>query len=370
MNNSEGEQQSGRMPLRVVILLHIGYWLMYLLLLMLILRVGMRTAGPVNVLKPLLSWPGFMLTVPSVLAFYLQYALLVPLLLAKKRFAAFGIMVLAGALVASFACVAIVALVAVISHFSTFQGNVFSSLQSAAGLTAVLALLALIHMIIATVMRGFISWYDDIAVKQELTRKTVEVEEALIRAKLDPHFLFNTLNNVDTLILRDAQAASKYLNKLSEILRFVLYDAHAALVPLEAELEYVRKYVELQRIRFTNPDVVLFKVVGAPHRLFITPMLLIPFVENAFKHAAGQRDDNSIVITATTAGNNLNFRCSNQYDPTRKDATQRGGLGLDLLRRRLSLLYHNLHELRITDVGDRYSVSLTIKLTDRALPDS
>ena len=137
---------------------------MYFLLLTLLMRIGVGTAPSKNVFRTLWSWAGFMLFAPGVIGFYLQYALLVPQLLATKRFVAFGVLAVAGALVASVVCVVIIALVAVTSHYSNFQINVFSSPQSTLGLIALLASLALIHMIIATVIRGFISWYDDIAV--------------------------------------------------------------------------------------------------------------------------------------------------------------------------------------------------------------
>lgn len=353
------------MPRSLVAVLHIGYWGLYLLLLaMMVIGNRMRTPVPEFLFS---SSAGFLLIAPNVVAFYVQYFVLTPRLFPKKRF---GLLALFSVLTA----VSVSVLCAVV--LSLASGRAFpllsSSLADAAAFFAWLSVLALIHMTLAMVIRGFISWYDDIAVKEQLAQKTSDVEAALLRAKLDPHFLFNTLNNIDVLISRDASAASSYVNQLSDILRYVLYDARAERVPLDAELAYVEKYIALQRIRVTNPKLVSYSLSGNTRGLSIAPMLLIPFVENAFKHAAGERDDNAIAVAIVVEQSALTFVCSNSYQRTSmprplndNGALAVGGLGRALMQQRLELLYPRAHVLAVSDSNYRYSVRLDLTLESR-----
>ncbi|MEO7361869.1 MAG: sensor histidine kinase [Gemmatimonadaceae bacterium] len=350
-----------RLPQYLVALLHVGYWGLYLLLLTLMI-VGSRSGVPVpRVLFK--SSAGVLLIVPNVVAFYAQYLILTPRLFPQRKF---GLLALFTVLTAICTSMLVGGALAVINRGIP---GVLRSVGDAAAFITWLTLLALIHMTIAMVMRGFISWYDDIAVKEQLMHRTEAVEAALVRAKLDPHFLFNTLNNIDVLIMRDAKAASNYLNQLSDILRFVLYEARGDRVPLEAELAYFDKYIALQRIRIANPKLVSYTLSGDTRDITIAPMLLIPFVENAFKHAAGQREDNAIVVAMTVEGSSLTFVCSNSYLQTKTlrapnvDSTiVAGGLGQELIKQRLSLLYPKRHTLAISDSRNRYSVRLTLDL--------
>lgn len=350
-----------RLPQYLVAVLHVGYWGLYVLLLALFI-IGTRSGTtPVRVLFG--SSAGFLLIAPNVAAFYVQYCLLTPRLFPKRQFGALTALTVLTAVATSLMCAAVLAAMA------GGVPAVFREWQNAVAFISWLTVLALIHMTISMVMRGFISWYDDIAVKEQLTKRTGEVEAALIRAKLDPHFLFNTLNNIDVLILRDATAASQYLNQLSDILRFVLYDARSERVPLDAELAYFDKYIALQRIRIANPKLVSYELKGATDNLLIAPMLLIPFIENAFKHAAGQRDDNAIVVAIYVEETALTFVCTNSYQRANErkssepaDNLVAGGLGHELIQQRLQLLYPNRHTLAVSDSNSRYSVRLTLTL--------
>lgn len=268
------------MPRSVVAVLHIGYWGLYLLLIATMV-IGSRMNTPVPQFLFSTS-AGFLLIAPNVVAFYVEYLLLAPRWFPRKRFGLVALFSVLTALSTSLLCAVVLGVAS--SHVTPVSRT---SLANAAAFISWLSVLALIHMTLALVIRGFISWYEDIAVKEQLRQKTSEVEAALLRARLDPHFLFNTLNNIDVLIMRDALAATNYVNQLSDILRFVLYEARAERVPLDAELAYFDKYIALQRIRMTNPRVVSYTLSGATRGLSIAPMLLIPFVENAFKHGAG-----------------------------------------------------------------------------------
>ncbi len=246
----------------LVALLHAGYWGLYVLLLALIFVMVRLPERPGWPLFAALVWSPIaaLLIAPNVAAFYTSYALLFPRLLARRRI---GGLIVAGLAV----CLAAGALgLGVLALFFGVDQPVFASATELGGLWVSLATLAAIHVTIALVMRGFVNWYGDIKVKEALTRKTHEVELALVRARLDPHFLFNTLNNLDVLIARDPAIASEYLNKLSDIMRFVLYEARGERIPLADELQYIDKYIALERIRTRRAGYVVHEVTGDPAR--------------------------------------------------------------------------------------------------------
>ena len=118
---------------------------------------------------------------------------------------------------------------------------------------------AFVNGIIGLVIRGFISWFNDIKIKESLSQKNFEMELNLIKSQINPHFLFNTLNNIDVLIEKDPPKASLYFNKLSAIMRFMLYETKTDKIPLAKELDYITQYIDLQKIRHANPDFVFLK---------------------------------------------------------------------------------------------------------------
>ncbi len=120
------------------------------------------------------------------------------------------------------------------------------------------------------------------------------MELALVKSQINPHFLFNTINNIDVLISKDAERASAYLNKLSDIMRFMLYETKPAKIPLPKELTYIEKFIELQKIRTTNEHYVNYSIKGDTANFMIPPMLLISFIENAFKYADNKKVENAI----------------------------------------------------------------------------
>lgn len=342
----------------VVALLHGGYWAAYLLLLALllaVLRLQLADARPFLTPRLAARLAGVAVA-PNAAAFYLSYLVLFPRLLAHRRIAA----LLAASAAVSLGCATLGLLGTCLAAGGAQP--VCASAGEAAGLLAWLAPVAGLHAAAALVMRGFVGWYGDLRVKEELARKTHEVEAALVRSKLDPHFLFNTLNNIDVLIARDAAAASAYLNKLCDLMRFVLYEARAETILLAAELAYIETYLDLERIRSANPRHVVYEVTGDPRGLAISPMIFIPFLENAFKHAASTRAEDDITVAVQVQGRRVVFLCSNRHRGGDGPAPAPGGLGNPLMARRLELLYPGRHVLDVTDRGGRYTVRLAVDL--------
>jgi LytS/YehU family sensor histidine kinase len=220
---------------------------------------------------------------------------------------------------------------------------------------------AAVNGIIGLVMKGFISWYGDIRVKAALNQKNVETELALVKSQLNPHFLFNTINNIDVLITIDPIRASVYLNQLSDIMRFMLYETKTADIALAKELAYIEKYIALQKIRTSNPDAVSYIVAGDPGAIRIAPMLFMPFIENAFKHAESNKTTSrAIAIYITIEDDTTCFECENIYTEG-SEVMNNGGLGNDLITKRLHLLYPHTHLLEIIKQNNIYKIKLVIR---------
>lgn len=211
---------------------------------------------------------------------------------------------------------------------------------------------------------GIISWLRERHERQKMQKFNLETELALLKAQINPHFLFNTLNNIDILIEKDADAASTYLKKLSGILRFMLYESPAEKIRLTQEIDYIKEYIELQMIRTSNANFVKFDVKGDTDNLYIAPMLFIPFIENAFKHCTDKKINNAIEIDVTIKDGEINFMCSNALDASAQLTQPKSGLGLDLIRNRLELLYKENYQLKIDKTNERFTVTLTVKLHD------
>ena len=206
-------------------------------------------------------------------------------------------------------------------------------------------------------------WYEDQHIRTELETQNKESELALLRSQINPHFLFNTLNNIDTLIADNAEEASAAIMKLSDIMRYMLFDSDTRFVPLSKEITYLESYVSLQKIRFRDPDFVKFEVRGSERNRMIAPMLLIPFVENAFKHGAKEQDRTGISIFISSENNLLEFEVVNSLSPdspVSKDITK--GIGLTNVIRRLDLLYKDRYQLTTSTENNKFRVHLRIIL--------
>ena len=214
--------------------------------------------------------------------------------------------------------------------------------------------------IAALIIRGFITWYNEIKLKELLKEKNHEMEMALIKSQLDPHLLFNTINNIDALIIKDAVEASNYLNKLSDIMRFMLYETMADKILLSQEIAYIEKYIALQKIRTANVNYIHFTVSGDIGNKFIAPMIFIPFIENAFKHTTNKKLENAITVNILITDKKIKMVCENKFDSKPKVQSMDSGLGNELIQKRLQLIYPDKHLLEINKNNELYSVHLTI----------
>lgn len=212
-------------------------------------------------------------------------------------------------------------------------------------------------------VRGFENWFANIRLKPEIENRNLRNELELLKSQINPHFLFNTLNNIDMLIRKSPADASASLITLSDMLRYMIYEAKNDFVLLEKEIEYLQRYVSLQQLRYKKKDYVRTDFIGTNDSTMIAPMLFLPFVENAFKYSCESEIMPVIDIQIKLENNNLTFRCENRFDPDRiPTAGLNGGVGLENVKRRLALLYPQKHVLRVTKNQDTFMVDLTLLL--------
>nr|WP_294792933.1 sensor histidine kinase [uncultured Mucilaginibacter sp.] len=338
----------------LIVLMHLAFWLAPIIPLFWIMVTGtdidFEIAGMSAQASGLLSF----------IIFYLFYFFLFPRFLNKPQWMKFALWSLITIVVA----VGIGCLYVTLYVRYKYGQQIFNKNLLNAGMHTMITTIAtkvLSAAVAACVMRGFITRFTEIGYKEQLEKQNVATNLELLKAKINPHFLFNTLNNIDVLIEKDAAAASVYLKKLSDILRFTLYESPSDTIPLKRELDYILQYIDLQKIRTSNPHFVTFDFSSADGNKHIPPMLFIPFIENAFKYSTNKKIDNGIAIIVATTDNTITFNCSNIYDANEQIAGE-GGLGLTIMRERLELLYPENHQLEINKTAERFIVNLTITI--------
>lgn len=214
---------------------------------------------------------------------------------------------------------------------------------------------------LGVLFRLFLDWMRKDKETLILNEQNLKSELAQLKNQINPHFLFNSLHNIDSLIFVAPEKASEALINLSDILRQVLYRSDYIL--LSDEILILNKYISLQSLRTSNENLVKFEIGNIDDGVVIASMLLIPFVENAFKHTAYKKKGHAILIDLYTTNTLIYFNICNKYDRTSrtlKDVSH--GIGLDNVKRRLELLYPNTHELKIAADEDYYRVELKIEV--------
>lgn len=196
---------------------------------------------------------------------------------------------------------------------------------------------------------------------KQVEDERMTMELSFLRSQINPHFLFNTLNSIYSLALVKSDATADAVMKLSDMMRYITHDAHADTVPLEMEIQYISHYVELQKIRLGENVKVQLQLGGNFSNYSIAPLILMPFVENAFKYGISSHEPAPVIIDINMVHNLLSMKVSNRIFPDRKAGDSRG-LGIRNTRQRLELSYHDHHDLNISDNGQLFMVNLSIQL--------
>lgn len=198
-------------------------------------------------------------------------------------------------------------------------------------------------------------------------KERLESELQFLKAQVNPHFLFNTINSVYVLIGQDAKKASDTLIKLSDLLRAQLYDFGNERIPIEQELEYLENYMELEKIRKGEKLTLEYEKDPELKGFSIAPLILVPFLENCFKHLSSLNGQPNIVrIRLTKDERSLKAYFFNTHDgEASKNNDKPGGIGLKNVRRRLELLYPEAHTLKIDEQQQHYEVTLTLEIDEQ-----
>jgi two-component system, LytTR family, sensor kinase len=201
--------------------------------------------------------------------------------------------------------------------------------------------------------------------KNDLLFQNVKAELALLKMQLSPHFLFNTLNNIDFLVSYDPARASDSIAKLGTILRYMIYETEVEKIDLLKEIKQIEDYIELLRLRSASKNFLNFKTSSVrAGQLLIAPMLFMPLIENSFKHCSTRDGDDIIDIEISLAGKSLTFTVSNEFSETDRHEKNESGLGLNNVKRRLELIYPDKHRLEVEKKEKRFIVGLKMELDE------
>lgn len=197
--------------------------------------------------------------------------------------------------------------------------------------------------------------------KEQLEKQAVEAELYYLKSQINPHFLFNTLHNIHTLVYKQAPTAPEAVMQLASLMRYMIYESNAPTVPLTREIEYLQDYVSLQQLRYKQTPIVDLKIEGALEACHIAPLLFIHFLENAYKHSPARLNPGDLKVRVETKEDSLIFSVENPIGKhTTHTLDEPGGIGLPNIRKRLALLYPDRHTLEIHRSDETFTVVLTI----------
>jgi two-component system LytT family sensor kinase len=224
----------------------------------------------------------------------------------------------------------------------------------------------LFTVLLTASIKLFRNWFLKEQTNKELQKLNIENELRFLKSQINPHFLFNNLNNLYALTLKNSELAPDAVLKLSNILRFGLYESQKQKVPIEDDIQFVRDYIELEKLRLGDRTDIQLEVEGSTFGQMIEPFLFINFIENAFKHGANPSLGKSYIhikYLIDTQNHQLIFSISNNKPGALNnlDKDKVGGIGLKNVQTRLNILYPGKHQLNIVDNKENYSVTLILQ---------
>lgn len=204
---------------------------------------------------------------------------------------------------------------------------------------------------------------EDSKLLSQIDKHNLERQLEYLKYQVNPHFFMNTLNNIHALVDIDPERAKTTIVELSKMMRYILYEGSNRMIPLPREVQFLSNYVQLMRLRYTDKVSIRMSAPSNLPDMMIPPLLLIMFVENAFKHGISYRKESFVYITVDVTDNHLKFVCRNSKQQLTLKEKKGGGMGLVNVRRRLDLLFQDTYTLKIEDRENEYDVSLDLPLT-------
>lgn len=224
---------------------------------------------------------------------------------------------------------------------------------------------SLFIVIFVSMLRFAKDWFEFEARKKEIENEKLTAELNFLKEQINPHFLFNTLNNLYYLAFTQSPNTTEVIAKLSQMMRYMIYDSNYPQVPLSKEIEYMQNYISLERLRLNDTIPIQFEIQGNAENVLIAPLIFITFLENAFKHGVSNNNPKAWVnVSIRLEGDKCIYKVENsKVLSARKGIEERSGIGLQNVKRRLELSYPGKYELQVDDRPDQYTVLLNLHLS-------
>ena len=246
----------------------------------------------------------------------------------------------------------------------THQNNFFYSSFFIVQIVAI----TLFIVLFVGMLRFAVDWFEFEARKKEVENQRLTAELNFLKAQINPHFLFNTLNNLYYLAYTKSENTTEVIAKLSQMMRYMIYDSNHPRVLLSKEIEYMQSYISLERLRLNNQIPIDFTIEGNTENVWIAPLIFITFLENAFKHGVSNNNPKAwIKINIRLEGYECTYIVENSKAPATPNSSEKSGIGLQNVQRRLELSYPNQYAIKIEDKQDVYFVQLNLNLSNRNL---
>ncbi len=327
-------------------LYHIFFWAFYVFLVAISLQLGRN-------LKEWMLFSSLILTFHAGVSYVNNY-FFVNRYLYSRQYATYIVLLLLTIAAASFP-------ISVIIH-KLVNNRDLKNMVWSWNFFILIALSILFSVVLSMVLKLLKNWYQEEQARRRLQQINTETELKFLKSQINPHFLFNSLNNLYALTLKKSDQAPEVVLRLSNILRYVLYETSDGRVPLNKEIQYLRDYIDLEKIRLGERVLVKFTIHGNMDGKQIEPMLFLTFLENSFKHGAFNTISNGWVyidLYATDAS--MVFEIANSKPEILPESTgEPGGIGMVNLRKRLDIIYPDNYQLDIQEIKEEYRVKLTI----------
>lgn len=287
---------------------------------------------------------------------YINLLLLLPLFFRRRRFFLFSILELSN--IALFICLNYMISMA----FEGKHPNFFNEMVAE-------FILVLVFLVITTLIkftRDSIALQDATLKIREIERENVESELRALKAQINPHFFFNTLNSIYSLSLDRSEKTPELILKLSELMRYILYETRDDNESIDHQLNFLQNYIYLEQLRTDEKVKIEMEIKGDHRDLMVAPLLFVPFIENAFKHVGKEKDEPSFIriMFDLSRPDRVTFSVKNKkYNSNTNVNGMKEGIGLSNVRKRLDLLYPSKHILKISDSGNVFEVDLTLDLS-------
>ncbi len=339
----------------LLIIIHIAAWTCFFLLPIVFFP---RSKDPQYQMSETLKWMFYCIDIYLVIFYYLNTQVLIPRLLAKRKWIWYTLAIL----------VCLIIFIYIPKLFEDAlnaenpgrakykMGRRRHNLYPFTGGTAVFFLV----FTVSTCIKVIQQWLTAEARQKLIETEKLNTELSFLKSQINPHFFFNTLNNIYSLAVVKSDATAGAVMKLSSIMRYVISDTKHNLVPLEKEVKFIRDFIDLQKVRLTDKITINFIVNGDLDIHQIAPLLFIPFVENAFKFGISAKERSEINIVLESKENEMIFSTDNRILATETDSEQNNGIGLKNTKRRLEILYPDKHNLEISTKDGHFYVHLKI----------